>query len=185
MDFANLKSLTILEGDVQEIYSGNVLLWKGGYTNQVPISTEIAGGTTIFNSGKGYREGYRLSSSGAEKSQSGAVVTGFIPAKRGDIIRMKGATWGTTVSEGYCYIVAYGTNGGKLYHANKHMNSTINNNISNQVGVDLSNSSIITDSNGVTTFNIVWTGSTEIAYIRISATGNGADMIVTINEEIE
>ena len=184
MDFANLKSLIISEGEVASITCNDVVLWQG-YTNQVPISTEIAGGTTIFNSGKGYREGYRLSSSGAEKSQSGAVVTGFIPAKRGDIIRMKGATWGTTVSEGYCYIVAYGTNGGKLYHANKHMNSTINNNISNQVGVDLSNSSIITDSNGVTTFNIVWTGSTEIAYIRISATGNGADMIVTINEEIE
>lgn len=182
MDFANLKSLTIPEGEVASITCNGAVLWQG-YTNQVPISTETAGGTTIFNSGKGYKEGYRLSSSGTEKTQSGAVVTGFIPAKRGDIIRMKGATWGTTVSGGYSYIVTYNASGAKLHHANKYENDSKANGISNAAGISYT-SSITTDANGVTTFNLVFDDTKEVEYIRISATGKGADMIVTVNEEI-
>ena len=50
MDFANLKSLSIPEGEAKEIYSGDVLLWKGGYTNILD---------TI-----GYDDGYRCRTSG-------------------------------------------------------------------------------------------------------------------------
>ena len=183
MDFTNLKSLTILEGEVAEISVGGVLLWKSGYTNLVPLSTEIDG-KTIFNSGKGYRDGYRLSSSGAEKTQSNTVVTGFIPAKRGDVIRMKGVTWGTTVSGGYSYIQTYNASGAVIHSVNRYMMET-SNGVSNVIGIDKSKSSITTDSNGVTTFNLVFTDTTAFEYIRINATGKGADMVVTINEEIE
>ena len=163
----------------ETIYRFNIYT---GFRNLVRISTDIDG--TIFNS-TGYQEGKRLSSSGALKDQTGSVVTGFIPAKRGDVIRMSGATWGTSVSSGYCYIQYYDVNFNLLYTINKYMNDSVSNGVSN-VGsnVDKNASSILTDSNGVTTFSIVTTNNTEYSYVRISATGNGADMIVTVNEEI-
>ena len=183
IDFSNLKSLTIPEGEVKKIECNGVVLWEAlAYTNLVPTSTEIDG-STIFNSGKGYREGVRLSSSGAEKSQSGSVVTGFIKAKRGDLIRMKGATWGTTVSGGYCYIQTYDKSGKVIHSANRYM-AEGSNGVSNAFGFDKSASSITTDSKGVTTFNMAFSDNSSFDYIRINATGNGADMIVTINEEI-
>lgn len=182
MDFSQVKQLTLPEGEVTEIICNGVTLWKGGYTNQVPISTEIDG-TTIFNSGKGYREGYRLSTSGAEKSQTDSVVTGFIPAKRGDVIRMKGVTWGANTSSGYCYIQTYNKSGTVLHSANIYGGSGWG--ISDVINVDKNQSSIDTDKKtGVCTFNLVYTNTTDFDYIRISATGKGTDMIVTINEEI-
>lgn len=183
IDFSTVKEITIPEGAVKKIVCNGVELWKAGYTNLVPSSKE-SGGNTIYNGGLGYKNGYRLSSSGAEKTQSGSVVTGFIPAKRGDTIRMSGATWGTTVSAGYCYIQYYDANFNLVYTINRYMNED-SNGISNTGSyVDKTNSTISTDTNGVTTFNIVFKTNTPYSYIRISATGLGANMIVTVNEEI-
>lgn len=50
--------------------------------------------------------------------------------------------------------------------------------------VDLTTSGIFTDDNGVTTFQINFSTPIIYSYIRINATGEGTDMIVTINEEI-
>ena len=185
IDFSAVKAITIPEGKVKSIQrqSDGAVLWKSGPKNWVPLST-TNDGKTVYNGGLGYREGYRLSSSGAEKSQSGSVVTGFIPTKRGEVIRMAGATWGTTVSDGYCYIQYYDANFSLVYTVNRYMNSDSSGVSNAGTGVDKAKSSILTDGNGVTTFNIVFTTSKEYAYIRISATGKGAAMIVTINEEI-
>lgn len=184
LNLQTCKKLFINDIEMKELYIDDVRIWKSGPTNLVPLSTEVDG-KTIYNGGLGYKNGYRLSSSGAEKAQSEAVTTGFIPAKRGDVIRMKGAIWGTTVKEGYSYIVTYDASRTKLHHANKYAMSGRYNGIDNQVGIDKDKSSIVTDDNGVTTFNLVFTDTKEISYIRISATGDGADMIVTVNEEIE
>ena len=185
MDFANLKSLTIPEGEVKEIYNGDVLIWKSGPTNLVPLSTSTAGGTAIYNNGLGYKNGYRLSSSGAEKTQSGSTVTGFIPAKYGDVIRMKGVTWGTNVVDGYSYISFYNSSGTLVTTVNRYMNDDANGVSNHGNYINKNASSILTDSNGVTTFNIVFTQKIDFSYIRINATGDGADMIVTVNEEID
>jgi hypothetical protein len=53
------------------------------YTNQIPISTDVSG--NLFNT-TGYKEGYRLNSSGAETAYSGSVVTGFMPFTLGQEI---------------------------------------------------------------------------------------------------
>lgn len=53
------------------------------YTNQIPISTDV--NENVYNT-TGYREGYRLNSSGAETALSGSVVTGFIPFTLGQEI---------------------------------------------------------------------------------------------------
>lgn len=184
MILSSFKKLFINAIEMKELHAGDVRIWKGGHTNLVPLSTE-ADGKTIYNGGLGYKNGYRLSSSGAEKTQSGSVVTGFIPAKRGDVIRMKGVTWGTTVSGGYSYIQTYDAKGALKHTVNRYMNESSNGVSNSSTNVDKNKSSITTDSNGVTTFNIVFNDNTEFAYIRINATGNGADMIVTVNEEIE
>jgi hypothetical protein len=185
MNFFDVKSITIPEGDVKKIVAAGVTLWEAvAFRNWVPYSKE-SGGISIYNGGLGYKEGSRLSSNGAEKVQDGSVVTGFIPAKRGQTIQMKGATWGTSVKDGYCYIQYYDADFKLLYTINKYQNDAASNGISNiGANVDKAASSVITDGNGVTTFNLVSTTNTEYAYIRISATGVGTDLIVAIGEDI-
>ena len=153
----------------------------GGVTNMVPSSIDTDG--SVFN-GTGYKEGYRLSSSGAEQTQDESVLTGYIPAKPGDVVRMAGATWGTTVEDGYCYIGFFDESFVKLATVNRFKTAGYNGVSSVSGAVDAESSSILTDSNGVTTFDIVFTSAVDFAYIRISATGNGENMIVTVNEEI-
>lgn len=191
MDFANLKSLTIPEGEVAEITCNGVVLWQAIlFTNQVPISTDTDG--SIFNK-VGYIENRRLSSSGglSGSAQNGSVTTGFIPWY-GDttILRIKGVEWlnATPNYGGHYYIM--------FYDANKKSQG-VNDYMSSQVVSygDLNHILTVTrDANGVETFvfnkdygtsNSFLNWVRSASYIRITAYGKGADMIVTINEEIE
>ncbi len=190
MDFANLKSLTIPEGEVSEISVDGVMIWKGGGTNQVPISTDTDG--SIFN-GTGYIENRRLSSSGglSGSAQNGSVTTGFIAFPNDDgthgdrnVIRMKGVEWlnATANHQGHYYVNFYDSSKKFLdYFAAAEAGSYAH---------------IITvtrDTNGIETisFNTEYGTSNvklqyirQASFIRITAYGKGADMIVTINEEI-
>ena len=56
-------------------------------TNQIPISIDTDG--SIFNE-KGYIVDYRINSSGEAISESGIYITGFIPCRSGDIVRLHG-----------------------------------------------------------------------------------------------
>jgi hypothetical protein len=60
------------------------------YTNWLPISTDENG--NIFN-GIGYETGKRFNSSGGTTSASTYAITGFIPAKFNDVIRLNSALW--------------------------------------------------------------------------------------------
>jgi hypothetical protein len=191
MDFSTVKSLVIPEGEVAKITdaSGNVLWEAISFTNLVPASTDTDG--SIFN-GTGYKENVRLSSSGgiSGSAQNGSVTTGFIPFHGdGDVIRLKGVEWlnATTNYDGHFYII--------FYDANKKSRGA-NDYISSERAASGDYSHILTvtrDSNGIETlvFNkdygttnalLQWVRSAS--YIRITAYGKGADMIVTINEEI-
>lgn len=173
------KGLTLVEG-VQRIL-------KFGPKNQVPISTDTDG--SIYN-GVGYKDNVRLSSSGGVSSsaQNGSVTTGFIPFPDGDktVIRMKGVIWKNVydvVASGHYYINFYDSNKKFLVYLS--------------VGEHENYTHVVTitrDANGVET--VLWSetyGDTnsllnnvrnKAKYIRINAYGKGADMIVTINEEI-
>lgn len=83
MDFSAIKSITIPEGKVTKIEVGGVTIWKAGYKNWVLYSTE-EDGKTIYNGGKGYKDGYRVRSSGVEAAQSDTTITGYIPYVKGD-----------------------------------------------------------------------------------------------------
>lgn len=186
MDFSQAKSLAIPEGEVVKITdaAGNVLWQAITFTNQVPISTDTDG--SIYN-GIGYKDNVRLSSSGgiSSSAQNGSVTTGFIPWY-GDTtyLRMKGVDWLDAGSEGHHYINFYDENKKFLvYLATNEYNSGGWNHVV----------TVTQDANGVET--VKWneeygtTNSTlqyvrAAKYIRITAKGSGANMIVTINEEI-
>lgn len=62
-----------------------------------------------YNSGQGYKSGYRLSSSGGESAQSGCYVSGFMPCTYGQTVEFDGFNLLTSGDSGYnyCYICAY------------------------------------------------------------------------------
>lgn len=183
MDLSAYKSLRINGVELVKLVINGVVAWaKKTYTNLVPLSTDTDG--SIFN-GVGYKENVRLSSSGgiSSSAQAGSVTTGFIPwGGDTDILRMKGVEW--VHENGYHYYVNF-------YNSSKGFLDYISANA--QSGGDFDHILTVTRENGVTTF--VWntdygTSNTLLQhvraakYIRITAKGNGADMIVTINEEI-
>jgi hypothetical protein len=187
MNFANLKSLTIPEGEVKEIYCGDVLLWKGGYTNLVPLSTE-ADGKTIYNNGKGYKDGYRIRSGGAEAAEKYSSCTGYIPFAKGETLYISPAFTGQNTQNAINFADASFTNlgqvcdNGSAYGICAGYVAQFKSKVVNGVSVlDLSDNTA--------------PRVEEIAYVRITnaildrAQGaiidSGAEMIITKNEEIE
>lgn len=177
-----LKSLTVDGVALKKLTIEGVPVWQAAqeaaYTNLVPASIDTDG--SIFNGGLGYLVGYRLSSSGATKEAAYNAVTGFIPAKAGDVVRITGCGW-------------YHQNAGNYLCAYK---------------ADFTFLGAVTSS-GVTYSTKVWDSVSidgvlatvtladvaDIAYIRASAASDaayeydqglelGADMVVTVNEEI-
>lgn len=170
-----LKTLSIGNIALKQLYVGGVLAWQesSSYTNQVSISIDSS--KNIYN-GAGYKDGYRLSSSGAEKERTYSTVTGFIPTKSGDIIEIQGYKWYDTASATN-YFCAYDKDF-KFIGAIVAKGTTYTSNpTSNITGDD--EKAIITVAN-----------NSNIAYVRISvyeeSNGNltGANLIVTVNEEI-
>lgn len=173
MNYGNMKAITIPEGDVLKIEVNGTELWKkqNAYVNQVPISKNTDG--TVFN-GTGYLEGKRLSSSGVLKDFPQSVVTGFIPARGGDVIRIAGVNWAYNNSANY--VCAYDS-------AFTHIGAcTAQNTV---YGTKIFES--ITKNGERATVKLL--PLENIAYIRVSSAGDntvqsGNNMIVTINEEI-
>ena len=53
-----------------------------------PIANSVDENGEPYNNGLGYKLGYRANSSGVEKEEANAIVTGFIPISVGDRIRI-------------------------------------------------------------------------------------------------
>ncbi|MGN1122276.1 MAG: metallophosphoesterase family protein, partial [Eubacteriales bacterium] len=143
-----------------------------GYTNQIPISTDTDG--SIYN-GVGYKSGYRLGSSGTESSMDGMYVTGFIPCKTGDIIRLQNLTFQYGASNASNQRIS-------IYDSAK-------NHIAQANATSIkANCDAINDENGVyTQFTIKsFSGfdTTTAAYFRLNGTYIGDDSVITVNEEI-
>ena len=187
MDFTKLKKLTIGGVELVNLFVNGIQVWAmKTFTNQVPISTDTDG--SIFN-GTGYKENVRLSSSGgiSSSAQNGSVTTGFIPFY-GDstVIRMKGVQWINAVAAnggiGHFYLMFYDSGKQKMEYLASY-----------DLELYAHIATAVRDANGVetVTFNTEY-GDTntmlnairKASFIRITAYGKGADMIVTINEEI-
>lgn len=142
------------------------------YTNQLPLSIDSTG--AIFNDGLGYKSGVELTAKGGETSSSGCYVTGWIPCKKGDIIRIKDGS-GSYYSGGYVALNTSASvsaqNIGKTYSAIMGNPSTYG---------------TMTVSDGVITWDITnaayyfWN---DFAYARFTL--KSADSIITVNEEIK
>lgn len=149
--------------------------------NLVPTSIDTDG--SIFN-GTGYKDGYRLSSSGNTSVQAGSTVTGFIEFITSDVLRIKGVTMtdsnaaGTYVNNSY--IAFYDSAFTKIGVTNNAGGSGI---CPNAV-----NSYRTSETNGVHTYDFSAVDGTNVKYIRISSpfgeAGSGSGMFVTVNQEI-
>lgn len=78
-------SIPEVTGDI--VITATAIAQGPAYTNQIPISTDSTG--AIYNN-IGYKDGYQISSSGVDEEYGHKSVTGFIPIKKGDTIRIKG-----------------------------------------------------------------------------------------------
>ena len=178
MDFTNIKSIVIPEGKAIQIEVDGIIVWKSGPKNWVKYST-TEDGVTIYNEGKGYKEGWRVSSTGPEKVHDGGVCTGYIPVKAGDIIRLSG--WTVMAMNGGNAINVYN-------NAFTNLGQAAGNWQDGGYGIiidtyrDHAYQSITEETPGV--YRWIVPPSDDIVYIRVSAyTDNGSKMIVTVNEE--
>lgn len=151
-----------------------------GYTNLVPTSTDTDG--SVYN-GTGYKDNARLSSSGGVSStaQTGSVVIGFSPCTIDDVIRIKGAKWIGNATGHYNF---------NLYSSSKTFLDGANTAENGHTPYDRTGSAFVyDDATGITTIDLAqttWkTGGQTPAFFRINVYGKGADLIITVNEEIK
>lgn len=131
----------------------NVVI-KNNFVNQIPISTDANG--NIYN-GTGFKTNTRWSNSGkAETSAAGHCITGYIPAKYNDVLRMKNVS----IPCEYPYIV--------------HFNS-------NKQVLAVSNISPNVDINGINTYVLA---KQDVAYVRVVAGVIDSSSIITINDDM-
>lgn len=155
------------------------------YTNQIPISTDTDG--SVYNT-TGYKTASRISSSGGisnvnnASASNPAFVTGFIPCKKGDIIRLASCyidTDGTGNDANY-----YGQDIGGLRVAVYDSSKTY---LIAAAWNEYESSGLLkdyaVDTNGyITKFSI---NNANCAFVRLCLGGDPETAIVTINEEIE
>lgn len=144
------------------------------YTNQLPIAIDTDG--SIYN-GIGYKTNTRFStSSNAPSAEEGWCLSGFIPAKVGDVLRFKNVTWQ--------HYNGSGTDRGAIYYFTSAF-AKANNPSGTDGAIGDTSMSVITDSNGNITQLTVpnWAGS-SVAYVRICCQEFNESSIITKNEEI-
>ena len=158
------------------------------YTNLVPLSIDTDG--SIFN-GTGYKDGVRLSSSGgiSDLLQANSTTTGFIPFKNTDIIRVKGViTLGAWDNHScHCYFNLYDSNKAFIGGGSAEIGSAFNSNMASQL------SFVYDETTGITTLQIIdpdgntgafRAAAKQASYFRLNGVGEGANLIITVNEEI-
>lgn len=142
------------------------------YTNQIPISVASTGG--VYD-GDGIKDGYRLNSSGAESALAGTAVTGFIPVKFGDTVRLKNVAYAPGVDSTGNYIHVYNSSFAQVGGAKSNQFANADHIFTNAT----------TDSStGYLTSFVLGDDTLGYAYLRISAAGLNSDSIITVNEEI-
>ena len=155
--------------------------------NQIPISTDTDG--SIYNE-IGYMEKRRINSSGEVDTLSASgdtatnpiFVTGFIPVKNGDVVRLKNCFIDTNNVENH---TIYGQNGWSIQNGFYDSSKT---KLGLQVWTNTASGNYTTataDANGhVTEFAIV---GASVGYMRLclAPTSDPADAIVTVNQKID
>ena len=160
----NTISILDVSGDV--VITGNAIKPA---TNWISLSVNSDGTGYVGDNGEeGYRIGYRINSSGVETEDSNHRVTGFIPAKNGDLIYMSGIQ--TTQNSGMNapYLGVYNSTFEKAYAGTFDSLDCI--------------SDKVTDSDGNIVQFTINTGA--VAYIRVCSYTLDTNSIIAINEPI-
>lgn len=154
------------------------------YTNLVDEALDLD--TKTFT-GTVYKTGYRVSSSGSIKGGSGSgvadtnVCLGYMKVESGATVRVKGVKLFDGTSNSSKAIALYKSDfthlGTACFQGTAYTEST-----NNGVFGTASNSPITGIANGITTIKLPT--NSDIYYLVVSGIGNGADAIVTCNEEI-
>lgn len=140
---------------------------KPNFTNKLPLAINSDGSEYIGDNGEdGYKTGYRVSSSGVEKVAAGYDCTGFIPAVKGDTIRIKNIAEITTENDPNAYATAY-------FFKSDYTRSTPSVLYMNR---DAQNENSI--------YTLTVPSYDDIVYFRITLMGTNVDTIITVNEEI-
>lgn len=182
IDFSTIKKLTIGGVELKQLFINGIQVWKSGYKNWVPFST-TEDGKTIYN-GKGYKDGCRIRSGGAEGTTGVGSCTGFIPVSGGDTVRISGASFTYNSSSN-------AINGSSASFANlgqltpSYAASGYGIFASDGAWFSYSWKSVVEEKPGVWKW-VVPPAASGVAYIRVSAytDAKGENLIVTINEEI-
>jgi hypothetical protein len=152
--------------------------------NWMLYSTE-ADGKTIYNGGKGYKDGYRIRSAGAEAESTPTTVTGYIPYRKGDKLYIyppfTGMNTDNTVNfyNGEFACLGQVTDFGSGYG------------ICSGAAVAAFKTTVVGGVSVLDLSAVTVSGVNDIAYVRIgnhirdgSPIRSGAEMIITKNEEI-
>ena len=148
------------------------------YTNQLPIATDENG--AVYN-GTGFKANTRFStSSKAETAATGWYLTGFIPCKKNDVVRLQGVEFmdmdgslgGTSRAQIY------------LYDANKVYYSCSTNYTPSAPMPDAWEA-VYGDDGNVIQFKLPSSYDSTFVYIRIGAAYMDENSVITVNEVIE
>ena len=175
MDFSTVKALSIKEGVVKKIECNGVIIWQEAPSIKNWARCSINQDGTVYNNGQGYKVGYRVRSGGAEGINTYAVCTGFIPLKSGDTLRISPPFSGLNTENCINFYKSDFTNFGQITDSGALYGSC----------TSAYKPTVI---NGVSSLTLDSRHNDTIAYIRITHhttdTSNGANFIITINEEI-
>jgi hypothetical protein len=114
-DLETVKVLTKAEYAATEIDDFKAMYENGiriigiadDYTNLVPLSTNEAG---IIYRGCGYRNGYRIKSDGTITAFENECVSGYMPYRHGEVLRVVGSSSETALSAAGQYVAVYDSN---------------------------------------------------------------------------
>lgn len=182
----NPNALTVKVGDTTTTYDGSaaktVEITDAGelvtatteilpaYTNQIPLSVDASG--AIYN-GVGYKPDVLLNSSGSEVSGSGTFVSGFIPVKKGDIIRVKDTS--SSAIDTSCVFTLTSSKAGAA-NCGKTISDISKNALYGTITI---NGNVVTwDTSGIGYY--FWN---SFSWLRVTTTS--ANSVVTVNEEIK
>lgn len=182
MNLSDYKFIKVAGINMQSLAIDGVEIWRWAYKNWIPLSINADG--TIYNNGKGYKNGYRVRSGGAEAAIDNATCSGYIKVNPGDVIRVSGYDFSyISTSNAINASDASFTNLGQLTAS--YADSGYGIFAHSAAWFSHSWKSIVEEKSGVWKW-VVPPAESGVAYIRLTGytNGDGSKMVLTINEEI-
>lgn len=181
--FDNVKSVKFAGKTVTKLQLAGKTIWElvtKTYTNLVRTSVDVD--DSIYN-GNGYKTEYRLSSTTGKESSGGTsgTLTGFIKVRPGNVVRF--ASLGDIINWPY----SHATN---IIHCYNSSKTTVGYVMGKGTysGVFTADNSKVVEEEYRRKYRITVPDDSSIEWIRICVYGPngavGADLVVTINEEI-